>query len=129
MGWRLYRSAAGSWRAGPGHHAAWEVGTRALVELGFKPESGSRWRMRPTGRAHLSAREKGEERAGRRWAGWAKPCGAKKRKGQLGWAVREEGREGKGQDGLGRMEEKEKGREKMGRAKRRKRERGKKKCI
>jgi hypothetical protein len=92
--------AAGSCCAGPGRRAAGEAGTRASVGLGFKPESDSRWKTRPTGGARLSAREKGEERAESPWAGWARPCGGeKKRKGQLGRAVREEGREGKGQAG------------------------------
>jgi hypothetical protein len=77
---------------------------RAVAGLGLEPESGSRSGTTPTGGPRLLASEKGEERAGVRWAGerswagwaarggkkkekasWAGPCGRKegKRKARL----------------------------------------------
>jgi hypothetical protein len=82
------------WHAGLGQRAAGEAETRASIGLGFKPKSGSRWKMRPIGGPRLSARENGRREEGR--AGGLTGLG--KRRAQatagLGRTGRKENKEG-----------------------------------
>jgi hypothetical protein len=70
------RAQGGNFIARPRDLGVWAWGSarqgrpyRAVAGLGLEPESGSRWKTRPTGGARLSAREKGEKRRGAGWLG------------------------------------------------------------